>query len=88
LDLKLKFAFAILGFILFHQGNLTILIGLVTFNPTCNISCDTFPSSLIDSNMSLKGKQQKTTEEQRVRACSLALNTLRVEGHAGASRWD
>jgi len=32
--------------------------------------------------------KKKTTEEQRVGACSLARSTLRVEGCAGAPRWD
>jgi hypothetical protein len=30
----------------------------------------------------------KTVEEQGVRACSLARNTLKVKGRAGALRWD
>jgi hypothetical protein len=39
--------------------------------------CDVFPSSLIDSNMSLKWKQQKSKE---LMARSLVRNTLRLRG--------
>jgi hypothetical protein len=42
---------------------------------------DTPPSSLMDSTTSPK---VKTMEEERVGACSLAHNTLGVEGHVGA----
>jgi hypothetical protein len=46
---------------------------------------DTLSSSLIDSNVSLKWKQQKSKE---LGTRSLAHNTLGVEGRAGVPRWD
>jgi hypothetical protein len=46
---------------------------------------DAFPSSLIDSNMSLKWKQRKSKE---LGTNSLAHNTLRVEGRVGAPGWN
>ncbi len=46
---------------------------------------DAPPSSLMDSTTSLK---VKTSEGERVGARSLARNTSRVEGCAGAPRWD
>jgi len=42
--------------------------------------CDAFPNSLIDSNVNLKWKQQKS---KKLGACSLACNTLEVKGCAG-----
>jgi hypothetical protein len=45
---------------------------------------DTPPSSLMDSTMSPK---LKTTEGERVGACSLARNTSGVEGRVGAPGW-
>jgi hypothetical protein len=48
------------------------------------ITCDAPPSSLMDSNASPK---VKTMEGKGVGACSLARNTLGVEGHAGALGW-
>jgi hypothetical protein len=42
---------------------------------------ETFPSFVIDSNVSLK---MKTMEGQGIGARSLAYNILGVEGHAGA----
>jgi hypothetical protein len=45
---------------------------------------DTPPSSLMDSTVSPKVK----TTEGRVGAHSVALSTLKVEGHVGAPRWD
>jgi len=50
-----------------------------------NISNDAPLSSLMDSTMSPK---VKTTEGKIVGVRSLARNTSRVEGHAGAPRWD
>ncbi len=48
------------------------------------IGNDTPPNSLMDSTMNLKGENNK-----RIRswACSLARNTLKVEGHARALGW-
>jgi hypothetical protein len=46
---------------------------------------DTPPSSLMDSNVSLR---VKITEGEGVGVRSLARNTLGVKGHAGVSRWD
>ncbi len=46
------------------------------------IPCDTLLSSLIDSNVSLKWK---IMEEYKVGACSLACNTLGVEGASWSS---
>jgi hypothetical protein len=46
---------------------------------------DAPPSSLMDSTTSLK---VKTMKGEGVGACSLARNTLGVEGHVGALGWD
>jgi hypothetical protein len=46
---------------------------------------DTLPSSLIDSNVSMKWKQWKSKE---LGARSLAHNILGVEGRVGALGWD
>jgi len=37
---------------------------------------------------SIASPKVKTTERERVGVRSLARNTLEVEGHAGAPRWD
>jgi hypothetical protein len=46
---------------------------------------DTPPSSLMESTANPK---VKTTEGKKVVACSIACNTLGVEGRVGAPRWD
>jgi len=46
---------------------------------------DTFPSSLINSNVSMRWRQWKSKE---LGAHSLACSTLGVEGHARALGWD
>jgi hypothetical protein len=48
------------------------------------MTTDAPPSSLMDSNVN---PNMKTTKGERVGACSLARNTLGVEGHAEAPRW-
>jgi hypothetical protein len=53
-------------------------------NNTC-LTCDTLPSSLMDSIASPK---VKITKGKRVGAHSLVRNTLGVEGCVGASGWD
>jgi hypothetical protein len=58
---------------------------LTQFFVAFNISNDAPLSSLMDSTMSPK---VKTTEGKIVGVRSLARNTSRVEGHAGAPRWD
>jgi len=52
----------------------------VDINPFLG-GCDAHPSSLMDLIVSPK---VKTTKEEGVGACSLACNTSRVKGHAGA----
>jgi hypothetical protein len=46
---------------------------------------DAPPSSLIDSNVSLKLKHRKSKE---LGARSLTCSTLGVKGHAGVPKWD
>jgi len=46
---------------------------------------DAPPSSLMDSIVNPK---VKTVEGKGIGACSLARNTLKVEGRVGALRWD
>jgi hypothetical protein len=48
------------------------------------LSCDTLPSSLIDSNVNLKWKQRN----KELGTCSLAHSSLGVEGCVGAPGWD
>ncbi len=58
-----------------------ILVILQTFKYLCDVP----PSSLTDSNVSLKLKQRKSKE---LSARSLIRSTLGVEGRAGAPGWD
>ncbi len=50
------------------------------------MECDALPGKLLDRFK--REFEVKTTGEQRVGACSLARNTLGVEGCAGVTRWD
>jgi hypothetical protein len=58
---------------------------LILFEPLLK-STNAFPISLIDSNVSLLWKQRKNKELGR--ACSLARNTLGVEGRAKTPGWN
>jgi hypothetical protein len=54
-------------------------------SPSLGSGYDTFPSSLIDSNVNMKGKK---TEEQGIRTHSLTRNISWVEGRVGVPGWD
>jgi hypothetical protein len=70
----------------FNHVLISFFLGLFSCITRFHITmkCDALLSSLIDSNVSLKWKQEKSKE---LRTRSLAHNTLGLEGHAGTPRW-
>jgi hypothetical protein len=64
-------------------NRINIVVLHYTFKKSIRLS-DTPPSSVMDSVASPK---VKTMEGEGVRACSLACNTLGVEGCVGAPKW-
>jgi len=60
-------------------------MGFIEHDPTCVIGLDAPANSLIDSTTNPK---MKIVEGEGIGVRSLVRNTLGVEGHVGASRWD